>query len=161
MKQLLSNLLEALRNLGRHRSPPPQERRVRLQVESMEERMVPSTVAPKAAIPPSAPALTAPFPVQTDTTGGVTVVLPDQCQCIHGYKWRRRPRWPWAAPADQAHQLMAPVVPVQAYQPPAAAGNHLAVGGSEGVTVLTSVDGHLVVPPHGGPLPSELSAAIH
>ena len=55
---------------------------------------------------------------------------------------------------------MAPVVPVQAYQPPAADGNHLAVGGTEGVTVLISEDGHLVVHPPEGPLPTELSFTV-
>jgi hypothetical protein len=50
---------------------------------------------------------------------------------------------------------MKSFVVAQTYQAPPAQADHLAVGGSDGLQVLTSIDGHLVIHPPEGPAPTE------
>jgi hypothetical protein len=117
MKRFLKNLVRALGQLGSRR-PTPSGRRVCLNVETMEERMVPSTV-------PVTPELS---PAQTDG-GGRHVVAPDTP--VHGYKWRRR--WPVAAQTT---------------------------GGQAEGREIRIENGHFVVRPPEGPLPTEFLVLI-
>ena len=86
MKQFLTNLVRAIRQFGSRR-PTPSGRRVCLNVETMEERMVPSRVAVTPELPSA----------QADG-GGHHVVAPDRP--VYGYKHRRR--WPLATQATGA-----------------------------------------------------------
>jgi hypothetical protein len=86
MERFLTNLVRAIQQLGSRRRAPS-VRRVCLNVETMEERMVPSAVA---VIPELSSA-------QAD--GGIHhVVAPDRP--VYGYKHRRR--WPLATQATGA-----------------------------------------------------------
>jgi hypothetical protein len=80
LKKLLSKL--------RKRPARRQERRCQLSVEGLEERLVPSTAAPRFAVPPPAPDGVA-MTVHTSSTGDHSVVEP--LRAVHGYKWRPRP----------------------------------------------------------------------
>jgi hypothetical protein len=112
MKRLLTNLVRAIRQLGSRR-PNPSGRRVCLYVETMEERMVPSSVQ---GMPELSPAQTA--------AGGHHRPHPQRCHCVHGYKWRPRPL----------------VV--------------LTTGGQADGRQIQIENGHLVVSPPEGPLPT-------
>jgi hypothetical protein len=134
MNAFLRSLLAAVQGLGRRCPRPPQDRNVRLHVETMEERLVPSVSALRAPEP------------QAAATSGPGVASPERCHCVHGYKWRPRPLAfdLGGVSTQQAEHTLS----VQAF--------HLAVGGTEGAQVLTSADGHLVIRPTEGPLPTEL-----
>ncbi len=157
MIRLLKALSEAFRKFGAPRPSTPQARRLTLRVESLDQRLVPSTVAPKAVIPPATPALIASSPVPTESTGGQPVAEPDKP--VHGYKWRR-PRWPYQIEtAGSAQEKLVVVVAAQTYQPPPAQVSHLAVGGADGILVLTA-GGRILPHPPEGPLPTEVSFTI-
>jgi hypothetical protein len=93
MQRFLKGLVAAIGKFGRRSAPRP-EKRVQLNVETMEDRLVPSTVLPKAAVPltvpATMPALAAPLGPRDMATGQQPVAEPEQC--VHGYKWRPYPR---------------------------------------------------------------------
>jgi hypothetical protein len=150
MNRFLSNLIAALRKFRGASPTSARQRRARLRVETMEQRMVPSTVTPVAHAT-TTPALTAPLLTSTGSDGGVTV---DPLQPVHGYKWRR-PR-PWEMSAGETTRMTPGIsVAVLGHAPEPGQAHHLAVGGSDKILVMTSPDGHVIVRPPEGPLPSE------
>jgi hypothetical protein len=160
MNWFLRKLRAAFRQVGGRRAGP-RPRGVRLELEAMETRLVPSAAAPMAAVPASTPALTAPVAVLTDGTGGLPVATPDAGP-VHGYKWRRRKPWsPYdiTSGGSTGQQLGGSVV-AEVFQAQPAQANHLVLGGSDGPALLSVVDGHLVTHPPEGPLPTELSSGI-
>jgi hypothetical protein len=114
MKRFLTNLVRAIRQVGGRR-PTPSGRRVCLNVETMEERMVPSSVQ---VMPGLNPAQTA--------AGHHHRHDPERCHCVHGYKWRPRP-------------LAAQTT-----------------GGQAEGREIRIENGHLVVTPPEGPLPTAM-----
>src|SRR5262245_48960249 len=130
---LLKVLSAALRRVGAPRPSTPQKRHVTLQVESLDQRLVPSAVAAKAVVP--APAA---LPIQTESTGGVKVAELDRP--VHGYKWRPRP---WGGGAESPRETLTTFVAAQV--------SHLAAGGADGILVLTG-GGRVMPHPPEGPL---------
>jgi hypothetical protein len=137
MQRFLSRLLAGIRKLGRQR-PARRPQRLHLTVETLEDRLVPSTVVPKLAVPLTGPALVAPA---AETSGGHVVAEPDRP--VHGYKWR-----PWRPRANSDGQ--SSVQRTEMVQ-----GSHLVVGGNDGLTASISSAGHIVVQPPEGPPPTE------
>jgi hypothetical protein len=105
MQQHLARLVAWLKKLGRCRPACRTEWRRRPEIESMEDRLVPSAVVPKPAVPltHTAPALTAPVLPAVHPGAGHAVAEPD---AVHGYKWRR-PR-PWEQPSTAAGAAVRP-----------------------------------------------------
>jgi hypothetical protein len=188
MEPFLKSMVVAAGRLVLCNSAPRREQRMQLNVETMEERVVPSTVVGKLALPLTGPALAAPA---AETNGEHAVAAPN---AVHGYKWRR-PRWPYEASNGQTvqanvndlyinldgvkgessvkalgtkmahpdHPLMvvqdqAPITFVQGHTQ-MAQGSHLFVGGNEGLTGSASHDGHIVVNVPEGPLPTDFAVS--
>jgi hypothetical protein len=101
MKQFLNNLLggwSRRRQTPRAARPRPP---VRLNVETMEERLV-ATVSAFSAPLSTGTALVA-GSAQATPGGTSNPILPEQC--VHGYKWRR-PR-PWTADSGKPTAMAA------------------------------------------------------
>src|SRR5262249_37722210 len=136
MQQFLINLFESFYECNRRRSARRPQRPVRLAVEALEDRLVPATVVPQLTV-----LLTGPAPASPagETSGGHVVAEPDQC--VHGYKWRPRPRTA-AAPSNGAVQAPGldgvPGQQLSALPKIMADGSRLLVGGNDGPTVLVS-----------------------
>jgi hypothetical protein len=156
MQHFLKRLLAALRPSRKAR---PSLRRVipiRLNVETMEERMALSGSPLPIHAPVFAPALVGSVVPQADAgTGGPGIALPEKP--VYGYKHRRR--WPLAVQASPATEFVAPApqaVASAVQHPAAVAGTaaHLAVGGADGILIVVSAE-HFIVHPPEGPLPTE------
>jgi hypothetical protein len=106
MYPFLKSLIAAISKFGRRRCAPRQEQRVQLNVETMETRLVPSTMVPKPAMTLTAPALTASISAHAEGTGGHSVADPE---AVHGYKWRRYRPWPYATASEGQAVQMAPI----------------------------------------------------
>jgi hypothetical protein len=113
-------------------------------LESLEDRLVPSTVVPKIEIPLHASALTTGTALHTDGTGDGIVANPE---AVHGYKWRGRRWWPYQVSSG-----------AEVYTFKMAEPSHLVKGGNEGPTVSISMTGEYVIHLPEGPLPTEAVA---
>lgn len=138
----------------KHRSPSPRERRVQLNVEAMEERLVPSAdmflkiegIRGESQHHP--PAIVAAL----SHSGGMDIVEP--AQPVHGYKWRR-PR-PWEVGAQESTLKAAPPLLVgNDYHPVMAESSHPISGGADEKLVTLAVNGHIKVNPPGPGNPSD------
>jgi hypothetical protein len=157
MQQFIYKRLAALTRLGQG-SARRQDRRVRPQLEALEDRLVPSATAPRPVVAHAAHPQTAPVQVHSGTPTASTGDV--WAEAVHGYKWRRR--WPVVALASDGstRDMRTPLVAQHGAAAQAATANHLAVGGSDQMLVFTATDGHLDVQPPEGPLPTEQLAAI-
>jgi hypothetical protein len=157
MNQFVTKLMTVLQQFGGRRCSPQQTRRFCLRLEAMEDRMLPSTAAPALALAAAPAALTGPIAMHADGTGGQPVATPDRP--VHGYKWRRP--WPWEVTSGESTQVALKTFVVdQPFPTPPAQANHLSVGGSDGLQVLTSTDGHVVVHPPDGPASTEIVSSL-
>jgi hypothetical protein len=157
MQVFLSRLMAAIQQLGRRRPMRRPEKRIGLRLESLEERQVPSTVAPKFAVPSTVPAHAASFAPVADTHHGSAVAEPERC--VHGYKWRRPPWYPWnAAISSQGAVAQGTLAidavmsastssnPLSAKNTHEAVANHLVAGGADGLTIVVSTSGQVGSP---------------
>jgi hypothetical protein len=136
------------------RSPSVRDRRVQLNVEAMEERLVPSADyllkldGVTGESQHHQPGIVAPLV----HSGGMEVVEPEQP--VHGYKWRR-PR-PWEVGAEQGTLKAAPPSFFGSYYHPfKAESTHLISGSADEKLVTLATNGHITVTPPGPGDPSD------
>jgi hypothetical protein len=148
--------------------PAPRDPSARLCLENLEERLALSAT-PSVPLPPPKVDLVAPvahhakkgieMPVahHAEKDIGMPVAHPETP--VHGYKWRRRPWWPYASAEAQtgAHAAILAVAQSNVQHQQARAA-HLVVGGVEQILVTISGEGKVVKHVPEGPLPTELGA---
>jgi len=155
MRQFLTRILAGFCNSGTRPRQADIDRRVRLNVEGLEDRLALSTSGLANIAPVLAPAL------QGDNISGTSGDIAMPLKCVHGYKWRPRPLavTPAQAPQHEVGGLRAdPTTGLQAARPNLAQVIHVAVGGADGILITVSGPGHVVVHPPEGPLPTEAGA---
>jgi hypothetical protein len=149
MRRFLMSLFVSLCGRPKRKPAARRERRARLHVETMEERLSP-TGALAGLAAGLAPVVAAPAPA----TPGTGVVLPDQ---VCGYK-HRGPCRPHALVTGKTTGTQAqPGAVVLATVAAASTSAHLVGGAADGVTV-TVASGHVTVTPSQGPLAGALPA---
>jgi hypothetical protein len=145
MLSILKKVIAGIQQLRKHQSPTSRRQPVQLSVETMEARLVPSTINLPLPSPNLTPALQgSPVSHMDSSSGASGEVDPDQ---VCGYKHRGRcppapppPPQPRALAVDVQHVLAIPSV-----------ATHLVAGAADGVPVLISSNGHIVPPPPPSP----------
>jgi hypothetical protein len=151
---ILNAAAQVQQMLSRSRSPACQDRTVRLNLETMEERLALSAAPALPIHPPLLlPALVGATSPKQDqmpalpaaTNPGTGVVDPLRCHCVHGYKWRPRP-YSTSEPTPQKSEVTIDNLKVLSVE-----AGHLVAGGADGTLVLISAHGPTVTPPLQGP----------